>query len=70
MNWPLLSTVLILFLRECRGAIHEIREIPLRDAEDRKRIDGDAVLPVRIALRPNTDALSKAEEWLMVRLSN
>lgn len=33
---------------------------------DRREIDRDALLPMRIGLRSNAEAAAKAEEWLMV----
>ena len=45
--------------------VHEGRQEPLRAAIDRRRIEGEAMLPMRIGLRQNPNALAQAETWLM-----
>lgn len=45
--------------------LHERRDIPLHGAIDRRHIDANVVLPMRIGLRQNQDAVSKAESWLI-----
>lgn len=45
--------------------LHEKRDFNLSGAIDRRRIDGDVLLPMRIGLKPNADAMENGEEWLM-----
>lgn len=66
----LLTSLLLLdllppFASSLPHVIHEKREEPLENASDRQRIEADALLPMRIGLRQNSHALSRAEEWLM-----
>lgn len=63
------AILLLSAVRSCAD-IHEIRETPLQDVGERWRVESEAMLPVRVALRPNANGVAKAEQWLMVRLSN
>ena len=45
--------------------IHERRTEPLHNVVDRKRVEPDTFLPMRIGLRHNEKALSESEAWLM-----
>ncbi len=66
-------TLQLLFLTLCSRSTavhghyvtHEQRENPPDDALGRRRIERDVVLPMRIGLRQNRDALNQAESWLM-----
>ena len=45
--------------------VHEKRDVPHQNAIDRRRIDPNAVLPMRLGLKQNEEATLKAETWLM-----
>ena len=45
--------------------IHEERGEPLRKVVSRQRIESTAMLPMRIGLQQNSEALERAESWLM-----
>lgn len=46
-------------------SIHETRDVPLQDVFDRQRMEGDVLLPMRISLRQNQNAILNGESWLM-----
>ena len=45
--------------------VHEKRVQPLTAAIDRRPVESEALLPMRIGLKQNEQALAQAEEWLM-----
>ena len=51
----------------CGLVAHETRKSTQASelAASRSRVEAEAILPMRIALKPNEQALSKAETWLM-----
>lgn len=64
----LLLGLLVFFLPCITGLsyeIHEKREVPLTEALDRQRIESDALLPMKIALRQDDNAILESETWLM-----
>lgn len=67
MQPPLLFVLLsiISFVSSLSYLLHEKREVPLQDAFDRQRLDGDVLLPMRISLRQNENAILNSEAWLM-----
>ena len=60
----LLSFLAICFAEE--RIPHEKRELPLKNAIDRQRIDADVLLPMRIGLQQNEYAAKNAELWIIV----
>lgn len=51
----------------CESVVHETRQFDLDDDNviDRRRVQADTPLPMRIGLRQNGHALANAEQWLM-----
>ena len=63
--WPAASLLWRLAASGQSLVVHEERHEPLRTAIDRRRIESKAMLPMRIGLQQNQDALMQAEPWLM-----
>ncbi|KAK5170614.1 uncharacterized protein LTR77_005203 [Saxophila tyrrhenica] len=60
------ATLLLAFSStEAIGTPHEKRMTPLHDVVARRRLHERTVLPMRIGLKQNPEALAKAEAWLM-----
>lgn len=68
MSWAFLVLASLIQVALCEGyVVHEKREFDLPDIDglDRRRVEADTLLPMRIGLRQNADAVVSAEKWLM-----
>ena len=69
LQWLLLTILLSCLLGNIRNVAasdpHERRSSAVQHSIARRRLDGDTVLPVRIAVKQNLAALANAEKWLM-----